>query len=80
MSGIIFMSDGFGGGIKPCLIPPFAKGIYGLTKTCLFDLSPIGALKTSEGILLTIFGLFSANNLSAKVPCFYPFESFLTAY
>ena len=33
-----------------------------------------------EGILLTLLGLFYANSLSAKPPCFYPFDYFLTAY
>lgn len=27
ISGIIFIKEGFGGGINPCLIPPFANGI-----------------------------------------------------
>jgi hypothetical protein len=39
----------------------------------LLNLSPNGdgrLFKSNEGILLILLGLFSANNLYAKVPCF----------
>ena len=66
------------------VIPPFASGIYGGISCCCFiNLSPNiggGLFINNDGILLILLGLFSANNLSANVPCFYPLESFLTAY
>lgn len=66
------------------LIPPRARGISGGIIGVFDILSPKrgggGLFISNEGILLTVFGLFSANNLSAKEPCFYPFESFLVAY
>jgi hypothetical protein len=81
MSGIILIKEGFGGGTNAMFIPPFANGISGAIIGCFIFLSlNIGGLKISEGILLFVFGLFSANSLSAKVPCFSPFESFFTPY
>ena len=82
--GIGFIKSGFGGGNCDGLIPPFANGKSPTEGTCCFSVSiaiVLGWLYTMEGILLVFFGLFSANNLSAKDPCFYPtLLSFFTAY
>ncbi len=81
--GIGFINKGFGGGNWDGLIPPLAKGKSPMEGICCFNVSfGIGFdwLYTIEGILFVFFGLFSANNLSAKLPCFYPFASFFTAY
>lgn len=75
--------SGLGVGIKLEEIPPLARGISGGREGCLENLSPKGAgglFIKREGILLALFGLFSARSLSAKVPNFYPFESFFEAY
>ncbi|MCB0369706.1 MAG: hypothetical protein KDD45_09760, partial [Bdellovibrionales bacterium] len=63
-------------------IPPLAKGISGMTIVCCLNTfsATTGALKVREGMFLIPLGLFSASNLSANVPCFSPFESFLIAY
>lgn len=75
---------GFGGGNKFGAIPPFANGICGGIVGIFDILSPIGGgglCRTKEGILLELFGLFSASNLYAKPPCFsFVFVSFFTAY
>lgn len=86
MFGNVFMlpKSGFGGGNELGFMPPFAKGISGGTDGPLLNLSPNGCggfCSRSDGILLVLFGLFYANNLYAKPPCFStPLASFLTAY
>ena len=84
ISGIGFIKRGFGGGNWDGFIPPFANGKSPIDGTCCFSESIgmlFGWLYTMEGILLIFLGLFSANSLSAKPPCFYPtLLSFFTAY
>ena len=77
-------SKGFGGGNKLGVIPPLARGISGGIVGTFDNFYPNGGgglCKSSDGILLTLFGLFSAKSLSANPPCFSPaFVSFFTAY
>lgn len=61
-----FPNNGLGGGSKFGVIPPFANGICGGIVGIFDNLSPIGGgglCKTSEGILLALFGLFYAKSL-----------------
>lgn len=76
----IFTSDGLAGKV-PYFIPPFAKGISGTIIGCCLKayFATTGALNVKEGIFLMPLGLFSASNLSAYPPCFYPFDYFLMA-
>ena len=76
----IFTKEGFDGKVS-ALIPPLANGTSGITMACCLNaFSAItGALKLREGIFLIPLGLFSASNLYANPPCFYPLESFLMA-
>jgi hypothetical protein len=67
-------SIGLGGAVsKLAVIPPLANGIYGGIVGILLNFYPYGnggLFNSNDGILLILFGLFSANSLSAKVPCF----------
>lgn len=76
----IFMSEGLGGRICG-VIPPLARGIsVAISAWCLNAFSAtIGALNINDGILLILLGLFYANNLSAKLPCFQLLVSFFIA-
>jgi hypothetical protein len=65
--------SGFGGGNKLGVIPPLAKGISGGIVGAFENLSFKGGgglCRRRDGILLMLFGLFSAKSLSANPPCF----------